>query len=182
MSDRVYFVNVGVFCVLLVAAIVVFNVVERRRRAHRTRRAYGGIRVYIAGGSSERLAVARPLIERAKELGVDVTADWTRDPGWDLGRTPTLDELRESARRDIAAIEAADVVWLVVPRQKSEGASAEVGYALALRKRLVVSGEVGARNIFALLARPEDRFASHEEALTRVAQISRRRETEGRTA
>lgn len=134
------------------------------------------VRVYIAGGSSERLTVCRPLIERAKELGVEVAADWTRDPGWDLGRMPTDAEFRESALRDLAAIRRADVVWLVVPAQKSEGAAAEVGYALGQGKRLVVSGETGARNIFALLADPGDVFARHEDALAHVARLSRRRE------
>lgn len=149
------------------AALVVLRAMSLRRRP----------RVYIAGGSSERLTVCRPLIERAKERGAEVTADWTRDPGWDLGRPPTGDELRESAERDLAAIRRADVVWLIVPAQKSEGAAAEVGYALALGKRLVVSGETGVRNIFALRAAPGDVFARHEDALAHVVRLSRRRET-----
>jgi hypothetical protein len=136
-----------------------------------------GVRVYIAGGSSERLTVCRPLIERAIEFGVDVTADWTRDPGWDLGRMPHAEEFRESAERDLDAIRRADVVWLVVPAQKSEGAAAEIGFALGLGKRLVVSGEIGARNIFALCASPGDTFDRHENALAHVVELSRRRET-----
>ncbi len=170
MSRETVYVTIAVVCSVLSAFAVLCDMFVKRRAKNRP------LRVYIAGGSSERLTVVRPLIERAKELGVDVTADWTRDPGWDLGRMPTNDELRESALRDVAAVEAADAVWLIVPAQKSEGASSEIGYALALKKRLVVSGEVGARNIFALLAWPEDRFELHDEALARVAEISRRRE------
>lgn len=149
------------------AALVVLREMSIRRRA----------KVYIAGGSSERLTVCRPLIESAQRAGVEIAADWTRDPGWDLGRMPTDEEFRESAGRDLAAIRRADIVWLVVPVQKSEGAAAEIGYALALGKRLVVSGETGARNIFALLAAPGDTFARHEDAFEHVVRLSRRRET-----
>lgn len=167
-------IGVGI-CVLasVASALVVLRDMQRRRRSD----AFDVVfprrpRVYIAGGSSERLTVVRPLIELARVLGVDVVHDWTADPGWDLGRMPTSEEFRESALRDLDAIRRADVVWLVVPAQKSEGAAAEIGYALALKKRLIVSGEVGARNIFALLARPEDVFASHEEALARLSDRS----------
>lgn len=126
---------------------------------------------YIAGGSSERMDVVRPLIGRARMLGVEISHDWTRDPNWDLGRMPTKHELLESATRDLEGIRRADIFWLVVSRHKSEGAAVELGFAMALGKRIVISGEVGPRNIFALLAHDADIFDDHEEALAHVAAL-----------
>jgi hypothetical protein len=137
--------------------------------------------LYVAGGSSERLDVIRPLMDRARAAGVEIAHDWTTDPGWDLGRPPTVDELGDAARRDIAGILAARVFWLVVPAAKSEGAAAETGFMLASLmlapgprpRHLIVSGEIGARNIFALLA--SEYYPTHEEALARVVALLGRR-------
>lgn len=139
-------------------------------------------RVYIIGGSTERLEVIRPIVDRATSAGIEIAYDWTRDPGWSLGREPDRDDLRESAERCLDAVRRTDIVWLVVPRQKSEGSVVELGLALAMNKRIVVSGECGARNIFALLVREWDRFDDHEKAFEHVQEIalqnvSRRRET-----
>jgi nucleoside 2-deoxyribosyltransferase len=84
---------------------------------------------------------------------------------------PTKHELRESAARDLEGIRRADVFWLVVPKSKSEGAAVELGFAMALGKRIVISGEVGPRNIFALLAHEGDIFDEHDEALAHVAAL-----------
>lgn len=128
--------------------------------------------LYIAGGSSERLEVVRPLVDSVVAAGVRLEHDWTRCEGFDLGRAPTNDELRRYALDDAYAAMRASVFWLVVPRHKSEGAATEFGMAIATgRPRIVVSGEVGARNIFALFARPDDIFAMHEAALAHVLAI-----------
>lgn len=147
--------------VVLAVGIVLLDLYRRRFRR---------LSVYVAGGSSERLEIVRPLIEQIQAAGIDVH-DWTRDPNWDLVDEPSRADCRRAARLDLDAVRRCDVFWLVVPAKKSEGASAELGIAIALEKRIIVSGEVGARNIFALLARPGDVFASHEEALARVVEI-----------
>lgn len=107
------------------------------------------MKVYVAGGSSERGMVGN-WIAALVALGVEVTLDWTRGAEWDLDREPTREELERCAATDLDAIRRADMVWLLVPQLKSEGSAAELGFALALGKTVVVSGEVGARNIFAL--------------------------------
>lgn len=123
--------------------------------------------LYIAGGSSERLMVCQPWIDRAKQLGARITYDWTRTPLWEVTR-PSDDALRNEARLDVLAALRADILWVLVPQQPSEGASTELGVALAARVckawsgRIVVSGEHARRNIFALLA--DEIYETHDEA------------------
>jgi hypothetical protein len=129
-------------------------------------------KVYFATGSKQRLTLARPWIERLQREGVDAY-DWTVDPNWSLGREPTFTEFRQSAEKDIAAVRICDVFWYAVPEDKSEGAAVEFGVALANDKRVVVSGDVGARNIFATLVNPELIFPTHETAFLAICNMSR---------
>jgi hypothetical protein len=128
-------------------------------------------KVYFATGSKQRLTLARPTIERLKRVGIDAY-DWTIDPNWNLGREPTFAEFRDSATRDIEAVRACDVFWYAIPEDKSEGAAVEFGVALANHNRIVVSGDVGARNIFATLVIPELIFATHDQAFHAVSAMS----------
>lgn len=117
-------------------------------------------RIYVAGGSDERLQV-RALIERLRQRGWEVTHDWTTDPGYDA--PPSTNSKQRSARLDEAAVRAAEVVWVVAPREKSEGAAVEFGLARGLGKTTVVSGPDAGRCIFWLNA---DRiFDNHEAAM-----------------
>lgn len=123
--------------------------------------------LYIAGGSSERLTVCQPRIDRAVQLGARITYDWTRTPNYEVTRPSDL-SIRADTERDIAAVLRADILWIMVPQQLSEGASTELGVALgalacgAWRGRIVVSGEHARRNIFALLA--DEIYETHDEA------------------
>ncbi len=94
--------------------------------------------IYVAGGSSERLTVIRPILAALTAAGWTVTYDWTQSPGYD--RQMSAHECAEQAELDLAAVAAADVVWVVVPEGKSEGAAVEFGTARALRKHTIVSG------------------------------------------
>jgi len=131
-------------------------------------------RVYLAGGSSERLTVCRPLIERLQSAGVSVH-DWTNDPAFSLGREPTLAELRDAAHRDLHALVDAQIMWLVVPVQKSEGSAGEFLAGILNGHTTVVSGEVGVRNVFALLA--DHICETHEEAFDMVKRLALEWET-----
>ena len=120
------------------------------------------LRVYVAGNSAERLTVARWAIESLRGAGVTITHDWTSCEGYD--RKSTSAERRAWAQSDIDGVKSADIVWVLMAEGKSEGASVELGAALALGKRVIVSGPHARadQRIFALLARIVD---SHAEAL-----------------
>lgn len=121
-----------------------------------------------------RLTTARPWIERLQTHGISVY-DWTRDPGWDLGRPPTESELVEAATRDEDAIIACDLFWYIVPPEKSEGAASELMLAKCCGKPIIGSGDFGPRNIFALrYIRPELRFFSEQKAFAFVCEAAER--------
>lgn len=125
------------------------------------------MKLYIAGGSYERLTVVQPIVDRLIGAGVEITYDWTRDPGWNAPVTPEV--LAAAARRDMRGIVEADVVWLVVPADKSEGSAGELGIALALGKVCIVSGECSARNIWTTMCAVG--FSSHALALEWVLEM-----------
>ena len=99
----------------------------------------GPLRVYVAGGAAERLTVARPWIARLQAAGVCVTHDWTVDPGWN-DPAPSPVGLAAAAAADLDGVRRCDVLWLLCPAEKSEGSAAELGAALTLGRRVVVSG------------------------------------------
>lgn len=124
-------------------------------------------KIYIAGASVER-EVVKQYIERARALGYEITLDWTesveacakrgiRDT--DLSRT----ERAEFAAGDRDAVFAADVVWLIVPKdpKSSIGCWVEFGMAIAWVDSLVITSGVDA-SIFCELANHQ--FPTHEAA------------------
>lgn len=123
-------------------------------------------KVFVSGGTSERLTVVRPYVDELIRRGFEITHDWTRCPLYD--RESTEDERREQARRDLDGVRAADVVWLMMPEEKSEGAHVELGAAFILWKPVVVSGPRARApgNLFSLLA--SEIRATHEAGLNAV--------------
>jgi hypothetical protein len=128
--------------------------------------------LYIAGGSSERLTVGRLWIDRAIAEGARITYDWSRANGYEQERPS--DTLRlGNAMVDVQAVIGAGVFWLLAPEAMSEGASTELGVAIASaalsrriagkeRARIIVSGQWARRNLFALLA--DETYETHEQA------------------
>jgi hypothetical protein len=96
------------------------------------------VKIYVAGGSDERLTVVRPYIDRLIAIGHVITHDWTRCEGYE--RRPLEHEYSEWAAADLIGVEIADVFWLLACESKSEGSHAELGAALVLDKRVIVSG------------------------------------------
>jgi len=136
----------------------------------RAGRAPGPLRVYVAGGAAERLTVARPWIRALQGAGVCVTHDWTVDPGWD-DPAPSPAALAAAAAADLDGVRRCDVLWLLCPAAKSEGSAAELGAALALGRRVVVSGGWGEMGrIFPGLA--GECYAHHEEAFRGVLRAA----------
>lgn len=135
-------------------------------------------KVYIAGGSTERVEVGQKWIQRAREAGISIVFDWTvcssYNPNWLAGflEKNVHKAWQHVARRDFDAVMASDIVWILVPEKLSEGAATELGIALAARalaKRrmtLVASGKSVHRNLFSRLA--DAQFGSHEAAFEYV--------------
>ena len=85
-------------------------------------RGAGPLRVYVAGGAGER-AAGGVWIRRLQAEGVEVTHDWTVDPGWD-DPAPSPAMLAAAAMGDLDGVRRCDVLWLLCPVAKSEGSAA----------------------------------------------------------
>lgn len=122
------------------------------------------MRIYLAGGSSERLTVVQPMIERMKQVGYTVTYDWTRGEEWCAGGDAALtrEQRRKAAGVDIEGVERAQFLWLLVPEQPTRGAWVELGVAIAKGLLVVASGPRLRDSIFTELAFKT--FETHELA------------------
>ncbi len=126
------------------------------------------MRVYVAGGSDERIEVARRAIDLLTARGFTVTHDWTRCEGYD--REHSEEERSAWARLDVEGVKSADVVWLMAPSVKSEGAATEIGIAIGRGVPFVISGPRARGNIFSMLATMI--FDNHVEALASFESIA----------
>lgn len=124
------------------------------------------LRIYVAGGSTERLTVVRPMIDRLKAEGVDITHDWTQCEGYD--RSPAPGERIGWARQDLRGVEDAHIVWVMVPKEPSTGAAVEMGAALVHGTPIIVSGRNGSCIFYDLCLC----FDTHEEALAEILRAS----------
>lgn len=124
------------------------------------------MRIYLAGGSSERILCAE-YMRRLRERGHTITHDWTSSEGFT--RQLNHSEQREEARRDFQAVLDADLVWVMIPAEKSEGSHFELGAAVALNIPVVTSGphRTAQHRIFPLLV--TDHYESHLDALIAVS-------------
>ena len=101
------------------------------------------MKVYIAASSKE-FQRARSAMQAARDAGHEITHDWTQDlaaVGCAQGYNLPSDRRREIAERDLAAIRAADALWLLIPEGASAGAWSEWGFAWATCPLLIASGK-----------------------------------------
>jgi hypothetical protein len=121
--------------------------------------------IYVAGGSSEAEECAR-MIARLREVGFKITFDWTKEvlAATVSERNLPRNTMIEAARRDLEAIDNADVFWLMIPREKSIGSSFEFSYAWSKGySPIYVSGDHRS-SIFYQLAAPSRLFDTHDAA------------------
>jgi len=137
------------------------------------------IKVYIAASSRE-VGRVREAQRMVAERGWTLTLDWLTpmmvliEHGLgdsDLSR----DDQAHAALQDAEAIDRADVLWLLAPRELTKGAWWEHGYAYGTDTQIVTSG--GCPSIFVALS---DRVTeTDEEAVeymaTMAAEYRRRR-------
>ncbi len=127
------------------------------------------MRLYIAGGSDERLTVVRHFVDRVIACGVTITHDWTRCESYD--RACADEDMRACAIADAKGVESADLVWIIVPSNKSEGSATEIGIACGRKIPFIASGPRARGNIFALLA--VRIFDMHEQAFDWILAAQR---------
>ncbi len=132
-----------------------------------------GLRIYVAGASTERERVAR-YMGALRDAGWEITEDWCASEA-SLGvEDGDLDEetARRVAMRDLDGVHRADVFWLVAPERPSFGACTELGYAVCQRStspvglRIIISGPCS--SIFARLA--DRRYPTHLDALRALTE------------
>lgn len=111
-------------------------------------------KVYVAGSSKE-LERCSNWIEQLQQEGIEVTYNWVPAVTRELsGEEVYRDfQLRSFARNDLRGVDEANLVWLLAPTTShTRGAWVEMGYALALGRRIVVSPPVSTSGmIFARL-------------------------------
>lgn len=103
--------------------------------------------IFVGGGSDEREEVAA-AISMLRSAGWEITFDWPEE----MRRVPVLRDRSHAYQlggRFEDAILRASIVWILLPRTKSEGAAAELGMArMSIRmggnpsRGLIVSGGI----------------------------------------
>jgi nucleoside 2-deoxyribosyltransferase len=124
-------------------------------------------RVYVAGASKEMPRV-EAAIAAVRYAGGEITEDWPaaiRAAGA-ANEGLTQAQRTEAAVADLRGVETADVVWLMVPEAQTAGAWVEMGYAIALGRRVIVS-PVANRCIFGALC---EEYATDEDAMREVVR------------
>lgn len=107
------------------------------------------IPLFIAGGSSERAAVAE-MMRAAEAIGYRITCDWPAMMDVQPADMPPS-MMCDTCNQLEAGIDTAYVVWFMLPTTKSEGAHYELGYVRGIlrslpkvRKMVVLSGNITA--------------------------------------
>ena len=123
------------------------------------------MKIYIAGASKE-LETAEKWIKECKDIGIEITHDWTLDilaSFHDPTQYESPEKLRQCAQKDYEGVIHADVFWALSTEGLSRGLHTEAGVALKRGGNItVVSGPDWRRNIFFYLFKYQ--FASHESA------------------
>lgn len=134
------------------------------------------MKVYIAGSSqgeeAERVAWATRLLA---DRGIEATNTWAQTiakVGDANPRNAGVDHRFEWAAQCLKEIDAADAVWFLVPSlpTMTRGAWTEIGYAFAMHKEIVCSGDT-AQSIFCALG---DEYEDDELALDWLERLAQR--------
>jgi nucleoside 2-deoxyribosyltransferase len=103
------------------------------------------VKVYIAASSREpeRVRAAQRMLT---ELGIELTLDWLTsiEANLALGLRDSdlsIADQRQHANADLLAVEQADVLWLLAPKEPTKGAWIELGYALGHGTPVLVTGD-----------------------------------------
>jgi nucleoside 2-deoxyribosyltransferase len=125
------------------------------------------MKIYIAAcANGAELERAKRMVAAARSAGLDVVCTWPEivtTVGDANPRNATCAQREGWAAQDLREVGEADVLWFLVPTPPAttRGAWLEAGYAHALGKLLVFSGDT-AQSVFAALG---EEFDSDDSAL-----------------
>ena len=128
--------------------------------------------IYVAS-ATEQLVLVEHYVDRLRAAGFLITYEWTKDVR-EGGFKPDVElsevQRRYAAKMDSHGVKTAGMVWVVTPPTKSQGCGMwiEMGMALALGKRVIISGPLARRSVFAELA--EAVFDDHEQAFEHICK------------
>jgi len=134
------------------------------------------VRIYLAGPSSELERVKKYARQLDDSGMVEITYRWWEDVEANMkAGTPDSAMSREEQSRhassDLDGVARAQIVWCLWPSERrSEGVPVELGYAIAVGSRIVVSGTRCHECIFT--AEAEFRDAYDDVALSEVLSIA----------
>jgi hypothetical protein len=122
------------------------------------------VKIYVCGGSSE-LDLVAGYMRKLRDAGHEITKDWVatiRATGDANPRTATHKQRLRWSGDDLAGIEDARLVWVILPVKTSFGCAFEAGYAIGHGYVVIMSGD-WRRTIFSSQALA--RFNEHDHAL-----------------
>lgn len=106
------------------------------------------MKFYIAGRTS-RISEIKSMVTKLKDLGHEVTHDWTEMENADLPRpyNEHLELVRDFALKDIDGAKEADV-FVILGDQSGTGMYVEFGAALAMGAKIYAVGEYNDITVF----------------------------------
>jgi nucleoside 2-deoxyribosyltransferase len=132
------------------------------------------LKVYVAGSTME-MDRARFAMKSLKDIGIEVTSTWV-DVVTGVGdpnpRAASAIDRFKWSEADLVEVKNANLIWFLVPgpNAPTRGAWLEVGYAHALGKPGVASGDTKSSIFLALF----DEFTTDSEARVFIAKIAKR--------
>jgi len=124
---------------------------------------YKKFKLYVAGASKE-IDMIEMYIKQLEESHINITHNWCKVIRSKVDRVLSNEELIECALEDLRGVDVADGLWLMIPGSTSIGCYVELGYAIAIKRQIIISGKIFPNNIFCMDKRFH-RFETHKQAL-----------------
>jgi nucleoside 2-deoxyribosyltransferase len=129
-------------------------------------------RIYLAS-ATEQYALVERYADELRRRDFEITFEWTPDvraSGFKPDSELSDIHRRYVAKMDSFGVKEAGLVWVLTPTMKEHGCGmwVEMGMAIALGKRVVVSGPLARRTVFAELC--EAVIPSHDAAFDYICK------------
>jgi len=124
-------------------------------------------KIYIAASSNE-LDRAERWQRNLNHAGIETTSGWIAKVRMYGGGNPpgaSRGDCLHWATEDLRNVDDADILWVLLPDGRSDGAFTELGYAVAKQKQILTSGDN--RSIFGSLT---SHYPSDQEAFNELVE------------